>query len=211
MSQFSNAGRYWPPALTLLALSLAGLARADDETIEIARIGGGVGDGAQFGSFLEPSINSVGLVVFNARLTGPGTDAATNSGIYRALVTDVNLPVLGGVQQVLRESTTLDAGGLVFNPRDLFLSRVYLKDPNLPEGIAVPVSGDFGRIALQLPVLGTVSLVFSERQRTERRMELGVFALTLIGLIAVYGGLVTLEAMHFNLNDRISRLIEAKS
>ncbi|MBK8961154.1 MAG: chain-length determining protein [Proteobacteria bacterium] len=63
----------------------------------------------------------------------------------------------------------------------------------------------------QLPVLGTVSLVFSERQRTERRMELGVFALTLIGLIAVYGGLVTLEAMHFNLGDRVSRLIEAKS
>ena len=157
MSQFSNAGRYWPPALTLLALSLAGLARADDETIEIARIGGSVSDGAQFGSFLEPSINSVGRVVFNARLTGPGTDAATNSGIYRALVTDVNLPVLGGVQEVLRESTTLDAGGLVFNPRDLFLSRVYLKDPNLPEGLAVPVSGDFGRIALQLPVLGTLA------------------------------------------------------
>ena len=63
----------------------------------------------------------------------------------------------------------------------------------------------------QLPILGTVSLVFSERQRTERRMELGVFALTLIGLISIYGGLVTLEAMHFNLNDRISSLIEAKS
>ncbi|MCC6710528.1 MAG: chain-length determining protein [Gammaproteobacteria bacterium] len=63
----------------------------------------------------------------------------------------------------------------------------------------------------QLPVLGTVSLVFSERQRTERRMELGVFALTLIGLFAVYGALVTLESMHVNLSSHISRLIEAKS
>ncbi len=63
----------------------------------------------------------------------------------------------------------------------------------------------------QLPILGTVSLVFSERQRTERRMELAVFAFVLLGLIAVYGGLVTLEALHFNLNARILSLIEAKA
>lgn len=63
----------------------------------------------------------------------------------------------------------------------------------------------------QLPILGTVSLVFSERQRTERRMELAVFAVMLIGLIAIYGGLVTLEALHFNLNGRISSLLEAKA
>ena len=72
-------------------------------------------------------------------------------------------------------------------------------------------SGEELKEITQLPVLGTVSLVFSERQRTERRMELSVFALTLIGLISIYGGLVTLEAMHFNLNGRISSLIEAKS
>ena len=63
----------------------------------------------------------------------------------------------------------------------------------------------------QLPILGTVSLVFSERQRTERRMELAVFALMLMGLIAIYGGLVTLETLHFNLNARITALLEAKA
>ena len=63
----------------------------------------------------------------------------------------------------------------------------------------------------QLPVLGTVSLVFSERQRTERRMELAVFALTLFGLVSIYGGLVTMELLHFNLNGRITTLIEARS
>ena len=63
----------------------------------------------------------------------------------------------------------------------------------------------------QLPILGTVSLVFSERQRTERRMELAVFALMLLGLISIYGSLVTLEALHFNLNARIVSLLEAKA
>ena len=63
----------------------------------------------------------------------------------------------------------------------------------------------------QLPILGTVSLVFSERQRTERRMELAVFAMMLLGLVAVYGSLVTLEALHFNLNSHIGALIKAKA
>ena len=63
----------------------------------------------------------------------------------------------------------------------------------------------------KLPILGTVSLVFSERQRTERRMELAVFSIVLMGLIAIYGGLVTLEALHFNLNSRITAAVEAKA
>ena len=158
MSHRTRPSRYPPLALALLTVSLPGLAQASDETIEIARIGGGAGSaGVSFSDFLEPSINSAGMVVFNARLSGPGTAAATNSGIYRALVTDINLPVVGGVQQVLRESTTIDAGLFDFNPRDLFLTTVYLMDPNLPPGLAVPVTGDFGRIALELPVLGTLA------------------------------------------------------
>jgi polysaccharide chain length determinant protein (PEP-CTERM system associated) len=60
----------------------------------------------------------------------------------------------------------------------------------------------------QLPIIGTVSLVFSERQRTERRMEMAVFALVLLGLFSLYGGLVTLEAMQVDLNGRLTGLIE---
>ncbi|MBX9606000.1 MAG: chain-length determining protein [Gammaproteobacteria bacterium] len=60
----------------------------------------------------------------------------------------------------------------------------------------------------QLPILGTVSLVFNERQRTERRMEMIVFALVLFGLLSLYGGLVGLEMMNFDLNSRISKLVE---
>ena len=63
----------------------------------------------------------------------------------------------------------------------------------------------------ELPILGTVSLVFSERQRTERRMEMAVFSIVMMGLIAIYGGLVTLEALHFNLNSRITAMLEAKA
>jgi len=59
----------------------------------------------------------------------------------------------------------------------------------------------------QLPVIGTISLVFNRRQRTERRMELAVFALVLMGLFSLYGSLVTLEAMRFDLNERFTTLI----
>lgn len=63
---------------------------------------------------------------------------------------------------------------------------------------------------VQLPILGTVSLIFTQRQRTERRMELIVFALVLLGLLSLYGGLVVLEFMNFDLNSSISRLTEMK-
>jgi polysaccharide chain length determinant protein (PEP-CTERM system associated) len=59
----------------------------------------------------------------------------------------------------------------------------------------------------QLPVIGTISLVFNRRQRTERRMELAVFALVLLGLFSLYGGLVTLEALQVDLNERLVNLI----
>ena len=61
----------------------------------------------------------------------------------------------------------------------------------------------------QLPVLGAITLVFSQRQRTERQMELAVFAAVLLGLVSFYGGLVTLELLDFNLNAKISGLLGA--
>lgn len=59
----------------------------------------------------------------------------------------------------------------------------------------------------QLPVLGAVSLVFSRQQRTERRMELAMFALVFFGLLALFGTLVGLETMRFDLNGKLLSLI----
>lgn len=60
----------------------------------------------------------------------------------------------------------------------------------------------------RLPVLGAVSLVFNRRQRTERRMELAVFATVLLGLLTVYGGLVSLEAAQFDLHAKLKSFME---
>lgn len=59
----------------------------------------------------------------------------------------------------------------------------------------------------QLPVLGTVSLVFGRQQRTERRMELAMFALVLCLLLSLFGALVGLELMRFDLNGKFLNLI----
>lgn len=63
----------------------------------------------------------------------------------------------------------------------------------------------------RLPVLGTVSMVFSQHHRAERKMELAVFVLVVLGLTAVYGGLVALEVMHVDLPGHIKALVEAKA
>lgn len=60
----------------------------------------------------------------------------------------------------------------------------------------------------QLPVIGAVSLVYSARQRTERRMELAVFSIVFLGLLSIYGGLVTLDSMQIDLNGRLLGLME---
>ncbi len=59
----------------------------------------------------------------------------------------------------------------------------------------------------QLPVVGTVSLVFSRRQRTERRMELAMCAVVFTGLLVLFGTLVALESAQFDLNGRLNDLI----
>ena len=56
-------------------------------------------------------------------------------------------------------------------------------------------------------MLGAVSLVYSLRQRTERKMELAVFAVVLFALMLMYGGLITLELLQFDLNGSVRTLI----
>lgn len=68
-------------------------------------------------------------------------------------------------------------------------------------------SSDELKEVAQLPVLGTVSLVFSRRQRTERRMELAMFALVFLGLLSLYGLLLTLETMQVDVNGKLINLI----
>lgn len=59
----------------------------------------------------------------------------------------------------------------------------------------------------RLPLLGSVSLVFSRRQQTERRMELAMFAVVLVGLFSMYGTLVALDSMQIDLNAKLLNLI----
>ena len=63
---------------------------------------------------------------------------------------------------------------------------------------------DFAR----LPVIGVVSMISNRRQKTERRMELAVFSIVLLGLVSVFGGLVVLETIHFDLHSRVVELVE---
>jgi polysaccharide chain length determinant protein (PEP-CTERM system associated) len=58
-------------------------------------------------------------------------------------------------------------------------------------------SSDELREFAQIPVIGVVTMISSGRQRTERLMEFAVFGMVFLGLIAVYGGLVGMEKMQF--------------
>lgn len=60
-----------------------------------------------------------------------------------------------------------------------------------------------------LPIMGVVSLVSNRRQRTERRMELAVFALMLSGLMSLFGTLVVLENAQYDLNGKVTKVVEA--
>lgn len=102
-----------------------------------------------FSQFLEPSINSLGTVVFNARLTNTTDGNASDSGIYRFRVPGGVGPSFVSLEEVVREGETLIASNENYEINDVFLSAFRLEDAPLPN---VPVTGVFNKLALQLPV-----------------------------------------------------------
>lgn len=59
----------------------------------------------------------------------------------------------------------------------------------------------------ELPIMGVVGLVSSRRQKTERRMEIAVFATVLLGFFALYGGLTGLELSQMDVHGKVVELI----
>lgn len=59
----------------------------------------------------------------------------------------------------------------------------------------------------QLPIIGVVSMVSSRLQRTERRMELAVFSLVFLGLVAVFATLVSLESLEYDLHSHVAKFV----
>jgi len=58
-----------------------------------------------------------------------------------------------------------------------------------------------------LPVLGAITFVRNQWHQSERRMELAVFSLGLVVLMALYGGLVTLHLMDVDLPGYVNRVV----
>lgn len=58
-----------------------------------------------------------------------------------------------------------------------------------------------------LPVMGVVTLLQSDRQRAERRMELAVFSLMLLMVMAGYAALVALQFMHVDVHEHLTELV----
>ena len=102
-----------------------------------------------FSSFLEPSINSLGTVVFNARLADTSEGNLNNSGIYRFRVPGGVGPSIVSLEEVVREGETITASGDEYGVADVFLTSFRLEDAPLPN---VPVTGLFNKLALRLPV-----------------------------------------------------------
>ena len=59
----------------------------------------------------------------------------------------------------------------------------------------------------ELPIMGVVGLVSSRRQKTERRMEIAVFATVLLGFLALYGGLTGLELSQVDVHGKVTELL----
>lgn len=59
----------------------------------------------------------------------------------------------------------------------------------------------------ELPIMGVVGLVSSRRQKTERRMEIAVFATVLLGFFALYGGLAGLELSQIDVHGKVVALM----
>ena len=58
-----------------------------------------------------------------------------------------------------------------------------------------------------IPVLGVVTLLQSGRQRAERRMELAMFTLMLLMLVAVFSGLASLDYMNIDIHWHLQALL----
>ncbi len=101
--------------------------------------------------------------------------------------------------------------------RVLLISAVTALALAMGAGFAVLVSQIYPRFytteevreITHLPVLGSVSMLFDEVQKRERRMELAMFSLVLFGLFSFYAGVVSLEVMGMNLHARLAGLIGA--
>lgn len=137
-----------------LASALATVtAEGADHTREVVRAGDDFGGpGSAFTSFIAPTINNAGAVVFNARLAGDAITGANNSGVYRYQLTAPALPVVNGLVELLREGNSFAAGSGALTPADLFLARVQLEKPVF--NLAVPVVGKFDAIAAQVRTVG---------------------------------------------------------
>ncbi len=147
--EHSIRGRRVACGLALLSLPALGL--AEDNTFEIARFGDSAGSvGVDFSDFLEPSVNNTGAVVFNARQSGANVAPTNNSGIYRFQLTDLFGAVVNQIVEILREDSQLDASGTGLTAGDLFLTTVYLEDPQID--VVQGVTGTFNTVAFELPV-----------------------------------------------------------
>lgn len=62
---------------------------------------------------------------------------------------------------------------------------------------------DFARI----PVIGVVSLISNQRQKTERRMELAVFSTMLLGFFSLYGGFTAIELSQIDVHQKIMEVM----
>ena len=146
--------RNWRWLSLCLCLSFPFLAQSQSaigtNTFEIARTweSSASFDGV-FSSFLEPSINSLGTVVFNARLADTSEGNLNNSGIYRFRVPGGVGPSIVSLEEVVREGETITASGDEYGIADVFLTSFRLEDAPLPN---VPVTGLFNKLALRLPV-----------------------------------------------------------
>ena len=138
--------------LTCVVLFAAGSARAIDSlasTLEIAHSGDQVPDAnGRFGNFIAPSINSVGTVVFNARLVETTNGNSDNSGIYRFYVPSGIGPFITQLEQVVREGEPLTVATNQYQAGDVYLVGTLIE--NAPVGDFV--AGYFSSLAVQLPV-----------------------------------------------------------
>ena len=139
-----------PRGLFAVFLGLNIFTAAASDTFEIVHSGDNPPhiDGS-FQGFVAPSINSIGTVVFKARLFDTSDDNLNDSGIYRFRVPAGIGPFVVSLEEVAREGATFTAGGMEYTLDDLFLTSFRLEDAPLS---SAPVTGLFSKLALQLRV-----------------------------------------------------------